>query len=87
MCSSDLSREGIHKSKGVEITLNIFSTQLNKRGSVLDYHELPYIIDIGGKASFYPSFYHALERKLLAYLPTLGLFFPFAHPFEDDKLN
>ena len=35
------------------------------------------------KANFYPSFYHALERKLLAYLPTLGLFIPFA----DDKLN
>jgi hypothetical protein len=39
------------------------------------------------KANFYPSFYHALERKLLAYLPTLGLFFSFAHPFADDKLN
>jgi hypothetical protein len=39
------------------------------------------------KANFYPSFYHALEHKLLAYLPTLGLFFPFAHLFADDKLN
>jgi hypothetical protein len=39
------------------------------------------------KANFYPDFYHALERKLLAYLPTLGLSFPFAHPFADDKLN
>jgi hypothetical protein len=39
------------------------------------------------KANFYPSFYHALECKLLAYLPTLGLFFLFAHLFADDKLN
>jgi hypothetical protein len=39
------------------------------------------------KANFYPSFYHALERKPLAYLPTLGFFFPFAHSFVDDKLN
>jgi hypothetical protein len=35
------------------------------------------------KANFYPNFYHALERKLLAYLPTLGLFFPFSHLFAD----
>jgi hypothetical protein len=39
------------------------------------------------KANSYPSFYHALEHKLLAYLPPLGLFFLFAHPFADDKLN
>jgi hypothetical protein len=38
------------------------------------------------KANSYPSFYHALERKLLTYLSTLGLFFPSAHPFVDDKL-
>jgi hypothetical protein len=30
------------------------------------------------KTNFYPNFYHALERKLLTYLPTLGLFFPFS---------
>jgi hypothetical protein len=39
------------------------------------------------KPNSYPSFYHALERKLLAYLPTLGLLFLFSHPFADDKLN
>jgi hypothetical protein len=37
-------REGIHKSKGVEITQHT----AEQRGSVLDYHKLPYIIDIGG---------------------------------------
>jgi hypothetical protein len=37
------------------------------------------------RANSYPSFYHALKRKLLTYLLTLDLFFPFVYQFVDDK--
>jgi hypothetical protein len=68
----------------------VFYTFIHKGLRTVPFLDLPgnyCCMRILHKANFYPSFYHALERNLLAYLPTLGLFFTSTHPFADGKLN
>ena len=68
----------------------VFYTFVRKVLQMVPFLDLPNnycYMKILHKANFYPNFYHALECKLLTYPPTPDLFFPFAHPFTDDKLN